>query len=69
MELTMNYDYAQSIVLSQGWEEFFNMICEQYKELKLYQCSKAWFDNDEYICKFKGTKGDLIISWEHRMVG
>lgn len=69
MNIVMNYDYAHSIVLSEGWEEFFNMMCERFKEFGLYQCSKAWFDNDEYICKFKGIKGDVIVEWEHRLVG
>jgi hypothetical protein len=68
MNIIMNYDYAKSIVMSKGWDEFFNMIKEQYKEFGLYTCSLAWFDSDEYICKFKGTKGDIIIEWEHRMV-
>lgn len=68
MEIIMNYRYAKSIVEEDGWDEFFDFISNSYKEFVLYQCSWAWFESDEYICKFKGEKGDLIIRWEHKMV-
>lgn len=66
MNILMNYDYAQSIVISKGWDAFLELLQNMYKEFNLYTCSKYWFEDDEYICKAKGTYGDLIINWEHK---
>lgn len=66
MCILMNYDYAVSIVDSQGWEGFFEYLQNLYPDFHLYQVSKAWYEDDQYICKAKGGKGDVIIDWEHK---
>jgi hypothetical protein len=64
----MNYDYAQSIVLSEGWDVFLEILQKQYSSYDLYSVSKYWFEDDNYICKAKGIHGDVIIEWEHKQV-
>jgi hypothetical protein len=66
MEITMNYDCAYNIVLSKGWNEFLEILKKRYVKYELYCCSTAWFTNDKYVCKVRGTYGDLIIKWEHK---
>jgi len=66
MDILMNYDYAVNIVNSQGWDAFFKMLQEMFKDFKLYTVSMSWYESDEYICKAKGTKGDVVVYWEHK---
>jgi hypothetical protein len=66
MDILMNYDYAVMIVDSKGWEAFFQLLKNMYPSYHLYQVSKDWYEDDQYICKAKGARGDVVIGWEHK---
>lgn len=63
MEIFMDYDDAIDIVNQNGMKYFFEYISDQYEDLDLYTMSIDWTKSKQYICKFKGTSGDLLISW------
>lgn len=62
----MNYNEATDIVKKEGWDEFLETLQKEHPKHDLYACSMSWYESDEYICKAKGTYGDLIIDWEHK---
>jgi hypothetical protein len=62
----MNYDYAVSIVDSQGWDEFLQILQKRFKVFNLYCVSQDWYWDDQYICKARGTRGDVVVYWEHK---
>lgn len=64
MDLIINYNEAKKIVDDLGWNGFLNHFKELYPQMALYSCSQYWYEDDKYICKFRGLKGDLIIGWE-----
>jgi hypothetical protein len=66
MNILMNYDYATMIVDSKGWDAFLEYLQNRFKAFNLYCVSTAWYGDDQYICKAKGTRGDVVISWEHK---
>lgn len=43
-------------------EEIIELF-ENITNLNLYTISEDWRDNDEYILKLRGTKGDVIVYW------
>lgn len=64
MELAMDYQTLRTICIKLGRDKFFNMFCDMYKNLDFYTMSVDWMDNKQYILKFKGSCGDLIVSWK-----
>jgi hypothetical protein len=60
----MNYDEAKNMVENHGWDYFFNYFSREFPDYRLYSVSKYWFQDQKYICKFKGGKGDIIVTWE-----
>jgi hypothetical protein len=62
----MNYDYAVSIVDSKGWEAFLKLLQYRFKGFNLYCVSTTWYEDDQYICKARGTRGDVVVYWEHK---
>jgi hypothetical protein len=63
----MNYDYAVSIVDSEGWEAFVEIVKKMdTQDREIYKVSTAWYDNDKYTCKGYGVYGDILIDWEHK---
>lgn len=63
IDLVMNHDEAIMLVEEYGWDGFLNYFNDKYVNHNFYSCSTAWYDNSKYICKFKGSRGDLIIGW------
>lgn len=66
MDILMNYDYAVNIVDSKGWDAFLKMLQERFKAFDLYCVSVDWYTDDQYICKARGTRGDVVVYWEHK---
>jgi hypothetical protein len=62
----MSHESARQKVKEEGWDSFLNMFQQDYESHNLYSCSTYWFNADDphYICKFRGTRGDIIIGWE-----
>lgn len=59
----MNFGEAKSIVDKEGWEGFLSYFQNKFPERRLYACSQSWYDDKKYICKIRGTRGDIIIGW------
>lgn len=64
MILTLNYGYAIGIVDLEGIEQFLGYIQDIFPTLELFKISTDWMEDSRFICKVKGTKGDVIIEWE-----
>jgi hypothetical protein len=62
----ISHDVAKQKVREEGWDSFLNDFQQQYDSYNLYSCSTYWFNANDpsYICKFRGTRGDVIIGWE-----
>lgn len=59
----MNHEATKNIVNDIGWDGFLQLMNDKYSR-NFYSVSNAWYDDRKYICKLKGARGDLIISWE-----
>lgn len=64
MIITENHNEMKKLVEVLDWDGFLEHIQSKYKHLDLYACSKDWYHSKRYICKFRGTFGDLIIQWK-----
>lgn len=63
MEVSLRYDLMHGMVQLLGWEKTFDYLDQTYAQLQLYQISREWFTNPNYILKGRGAKGDLIVNW------
>lgn len=63
MNLKMNYELLKNMYEELGIDKFFKLFEKTYKDFNLYTVSKDWINSKEYILKFKGAYGDLIIYW------
>ena len=64
MDFIMEYEKAKQHVDEQGWDSFLGSFQDQYEDRGLYSVSMDWHESDEFICKFRGTDGDVIVGWE-----
>ena len=62
-DFIMNHKKAKEIVKEKGFDGFMGYFEEEYN-YNFYSCSTYWEDDSKYICKLKGSKGDLIVGWE-----
>jgi signal peptidase I len=62
----MSHEDAKKVVKEEGWDSYLNLFQQEYESYNLYSCSTYWFNADDpnYICKFRGTCGDIVIGWE-----
>lgn len=63
MVITMNHENNVRLVDALGNRVFLEMLQEDYPQLDLFKCSWDWVEDSSFICKAKGTRGDLIIQW------
>lgn len=63
MDLFMDYTSAKTLVKVLGVEGFVKHLEKEYG-YHFFSCSTAWLDDSKYICKLKGSHGDLVIGWE-----
>ncbi|WP_209121485.1 hypothetical protein [Alkalihalobacillus sp. BA299] len=54
---------VKGYVNENGWDQFLSKLNEEFPNRNLYSVSTPWIDDNSYICKARGTKGDLIIGW------
>jgi hypothetical protein len=59
----VNRDEMKGIVQEKGWDDFLDHMSEQ-EETSFFSCSTAWYEEERFICKFKGRHRDMIIGWE-----
>lgn len=63
MDVRMDHEKTKLIVDEKGWSGFIEHVNGYFVNYELYSCSQDWYDNSEYICKLRGTNGDVIIGW------
>lgn len=63
MTIKMGWTECCRIVELAGRDAFLKKLQELFPELELYKFSLSWLESKEFICKAKGTSGDLIIQW------
>lgn len=63
MEIKMDIKTARKLVDALDWDGFIAHFKNTYDELDLYRCGTSWYGNSKYICKIRGTRGDLLITW------
>jgi hypothetical protein len=59
----INRDEMKAIVREKGWDVFLDHMGEE-EETSFFSCSTAWYEEEKYICKFKGAKRDMIVGWK-----
>ena len=59
----MSYKVAKAIYDLSGPDALLNVFQFRFPNLDLYSLSDGWLENSQYICKAKGSKGDLIVTW------
>lgn len=63
MDIILNYNKVYNLYQELGQDKFFEYFRNKYESLKLYTFGFDWLKGKNYILKFKGTQGDLIINW------
>ena len=62
MNIKIKYSIALKLYSSLGADGFIKHFDTLYN-FDLYSLSNAWLNSNDYICKLKGTKGDIILVW------
>lgn len=62
-DVYMSHADAVRFVQTNGMAKFVALMQAEYPHYKLYSCSLDWRNTDQYICKLRGTSGDIIIGW------
>lgn len=64
MEIRLNRASCVRMVQTQGWQTFLEALDSHTgHRLSLYSVSQDWLTDASYICKAKGGRGDLLVSW------
>lgn len=64
MDLILIYDQMKQFVKENGWDEFLLLLQNEFPAHRLYAVSQGWYyDGSKYICKARGTRGDVIVGW------
>ena len=62
MDIEMKYEDALTMYKNNS-KGFFEYFKQMFPNFNLYTFSLGWVESKEYICKFRGVNGDLIIHW------
>jgi len=62
-EAILEYEKTKKIFENKGKDYFFKLFERIFKS-ELYSFSEYWLEDKKFILKFKGSKGDVIISWK-----
>lgn len=63
-DVVMEHSEAVEYVNDFGNEAFMDVMREEFPNYDLGSMSIHWERDSKYICKMKGTRGDIIIGWE-----
>lgn len=63
MDFVMSYEVAKALYNRLGSNGFLRILQLRFPNLGLYTFSSSWIEDRHYICKAKGTTGDLVVSW------
>lgn len=61
MTLKLNHKHLSSIVEHFGWDGLIEHLDNVHPNLGIYSVSQDWIEDSKYICKAKGSFGDLVI--------
>lgn len=67
MVIYLDYEWALKKHTELGNEGFLDYIINLSSSLRakdLYSFSLGWLESSEYILKFKGVNGDVIVNWK-----
>lgn len=64
MNMVYSWNDAKRLVDRWGWDGWMGFLSGKFPSYQLYGCSKDWYDSKQYICKARGTCGDIIVGWE-----
>ena len=63
MKIKIKYSTALKLHNALGSDGFIKHFNDLFN-LDLYSMSNAWIESNEYICKMRGVKGDIILVWQ-----
>ena len=63
MSVNGNHEIFSMIVECFGWEGLLDHLSSLYPAFSLYSVSQDWLQNKSYVCKAKGTGGDIVVSF------
>lgn len=58
-----SYDLAKILVEEKGILRWLLFLKSKHPEANLYSVSTDWLKDSNFLCKAKGTKGDILIHW------
>lgn len=66
-DIIVSYTEAKRMVEHEGFSGWLDYLKKLYPEKCLYVISTSWFENRKFICKAKGSYGDLLIGWREEV--
>ena len=54
---------TKEIVDIYGWDTLLDKLNGDFPGRSLYSVSTDWHNDSQYLCKARGSKGDVIIGW------
>lgn len=63
LDVYLSHKEAKKFVRERGYGEFIEEIDKDFKR-GLASASVHWEDDKSYICKMRGSDGDVVIGWE-----
>lgn len=63
IDIITDYQVNRNLAITYGLDAFMEYFNGIYPQYGFYSCSSHWIEDEKYICKLKGTGGDLVIGW------
>lgn len=64
MNIQLEYFAIRRLFLLVGADKFIEVFRALYPKLGLYSYSYSWLESKEFILKFRGIYGDVVVDWE-----
>lgn len=66
-DASADYNELKETANNEGHDLIMSVLNDTFPERNLYSFSTGWELSDEYILKARGTNGDVIVGWSHRI--
>jgi hypothetical protein len=65
MDLFMDYETVRELHNRLNEQEFLEMFRKMFPDHDLYGYGEGWLNSKDYLLKFKGTNGDILVCWKN----
>jgi len=63
MNIKMVYEDMKNFYKTKGGDAFLRYFQNMFPKFNLYNFSLGWLESKNFILKFRGVDGDLIVGW------